>query len=164
MDGPNVLQSVMDVMHVVSNAFQMHVRTITCNVSGTHCACKIHCLQHISHILYMVSNTCKIHCLQYPISIYFNYLVREIQHQDRFYGPDHPTGPAASRFGQAMTEWQAQLTQYFGFSTTAYWRNTHRAAERIRARVSFLPYHRVERIVVTLLHGYKIHYCLWHIM
>lgn len=83
-------------------------------------------------------------------------LVREIEQQDVGSSPDQPQGPAATRFIKAMAAWQRQLAEHFGLSSSCFWGNTRRAAERIRSRLSFLPRDRRDRIMRILTKGYTI--------
>ena len=70
--------------------------------------------------------------------------------------PNKPFGPATAELVTLMAEWQKELKDHFGHSKSCYAKNTRRAAQRIKRRISFLGEQRTRRIMKVITEGYLI--------
>ena len=83
-------------------------------------------------------------------------MVAAIEAEDAAGNPDSPPGPAASAFIRQLSAWKDQLSAFFELSSTCLASNLRSACHRIRARISFLPRERVERVMSIIQDGYLI--------
>ena len=83
-------------------------------------------------------------------------LVRDIAAEARTADPNLPPGPMASAFLAELGAWREKLAEFFNLSKSNFPANPRAAADRIEARLSFLPEERRERIMKVIREGYKV--------
>ena len=55
-----------------------------------------------------------------------------------------------------LERWRLQLTEHFGFNSASYAANTRAAADRIAARLDFLPEARYKKVMDVIRNGYTV--------
>ena len=91
-----------------------------------------------------------------PPPVISKQLVKGIMEEARTADPNQPPGPVASAFVASLSEWREKLAEFFKLSKSDFPSNPRRAADRIQARLSFLPKERQIRIMKVIRSGYTI--------